>query len=225
MDKELKKQIISRYGNAISKVYRMLHSNRYSMNGGGNKLKISGVFASNCHFCIRGSNNSVIIEQGLTRMKNCRVIVKGSHCKIVVGRDSNLNNTTLYIENDNGKIYLGRHTTITGQTELAVIEGKCITVGDDCLFSSDITFRVGDSHSILNAVTGERINPSEDIYVANHVWIGHSVKVLKGANIGSNSIVATGAIVTNKHFPAHCVVGGTPAKVLKEGVDWCAERI
>lgn len=186
---------------------------------------MSGVFASHCHFSIHGTGNSVLIEPGLTRMKNCRIIVKGNGCSILIGRDSNLNDVTLYIEDDGGQIKLGKHTTITGKTELAVIEGRSIIVGDDCLFSSDITFRVGDSHSILDNATRKRINPSADITIEDYVWIGHSVKVLKGANIGSNSIVATGSIVTNKHFPAHCVVGGTPAKVLKEGVDWCAERI
>ena len=80
-------------------------------------------------------------------------MVKGNNCRILFGRDSNLNDVTLYIEDDGGRIELGKHTTITGKTELAVIEGKSITIGDDCLFSSDITFRVGDSHSILDMAT------------------------------------------------------------------------
>lgn len=225
MGKETKKQIISRYGKVISKIYRAINNNSYSIGWGGNRISISGVFASHCHFFIHGTDNSVIIEPGLTRMKNCRIIVKGNNCRILIGRDSNLNDVTLYIEDDGGRIELGKHTTITGKTALAVIEGKSITIGDDCLFSSDITFRVGDSHSILDTTTRERINPSADIAVGNHVWIGHSVKVLKGSLIGNHNIIATGAIVTGKHFSDHCVIGGSPAKVLKEGVDWCAERI
>lgn len=224
MEKETKKKIIIRYGKVISKIYRAINNNSYSI-GGGNRISTSGVFASHCHFSIHGRGNSVVIEPGLTRMKNCRIIVKGNNCRILIGRDSNLNDVTLYIEDDGGRIELGKHTTITGKTELAVIEGRNITIGDDCLFSSNITFRVGDSHSILDMATGERINPSADIAVGNHVWIGHSVKVLKGALIGNHNIIATGAIVTGKHFPDHCVIGGTPAKVLKEDVDWCAERI
>ena len=224
MEKETKKKIINRYGKAISKVYRAINNNSYSI-GGGNTIAVSGVFASHCHFSIHGTGNIVIIEPGLTRMKNCRIIVKGNSCRIFIGRDSNLNDVTLYIEDDGGQIELGKHTTITGKTEFAVIEGKSITIGDDCLFSSDITFRVGDSHSILNNDTRERINPSLDISVGNHVWVGHSVKVLKGSKISDNSIIATGAIVTGKQYPEHCIIGGTPAKLIKENVDWCAERI
>ena len=114
--------------------------------------------------------------------------------------------------------------TISGRTDFAVIEGKSIHVGEDCLFSDQIEFRVGDSHSILDAVSKKRINPSMDINIGNHVWIGHDVKILKGANVGNNSIVATGAIVTKNEYPSNVIIGGV-GKILKENVDWCAQRI
>lgn len=174
---------------------------------------------------IVGTNNVVEIEPGLTRLTCCKVTILGSNCHIKIGSKSNLNYCELYIEDDNGKINIGKHVTTTGKTEIAVIEGKTVSIGEDCLFSSDITFRVGDSHSILEKNTGKRINPSKDITIGSHVWIGHSVKVLKGAVVGCNSIIGTGSIVTGKQFPSNSIITGIPAKVVKKGIDWCSERI
>lgn len=45
------------------------------------------------------------------------------------------------------------------------------------------------------------------------VFIGSNVTILNDVRIGSNSIVAAGAVVT-KDVPANSVVGGVPAKVI-----------
>ena len=39
--------------------------------------------------------------------------------------------------------------------------------------------------------------------------------ILPGVTIGSNVVVAAGAVVT-KDVPSNCVVGGVPARVLRE---------
>ena len=49
----------------------------------------------------------------------------------------------------------------------------------------------------------------------DNVWIGDSAIVGKGVKIGKNSIVAAGAVVV-KDVPANVVVGGNPAKIIKE---------
>lgn len=69
--------------------------------------------------------------------------------KYVSWGGGNLVNAHLVIENDKGSIVLKRHVTISGQTEIAVIEGTKVTIGEDCLFSAQINIRTGDSHSIL----------------------------------------------------------------------------
>ena len=73
-------------------------------------------------------------------------------------------------------------------------------------------------------VTGNRINPSKSIKIGNHVWIGNTVLIFKNAIVGDNSIVAGGSVVGGKVFPSNCIVGGNPAKVIKEGVNWERQR-
>ena len=51
--------------------------------------------------------------------------------------------------------------------------------------------------------------------IGNDVWIGGNVTILPGVEIGNNVIIAAGAVVT-KNIPDNCIVGGVPARVIKE---------
>lgn len=57
--------------------------------------------------------------------------------------------------------------------------------------------------------------------MGNHVWIGTRVTLLPGVTVGDGAVIAAGAVVT-KDVPAGALVGGVPAKVLKEHVEWKA---
>ena len=50
--------------------------------------------------------------------------------------------------------------------------------------------------------------------IGNDVWIGANVSIMAGVNIGDGCVIAAGAVVT-KDIPAHSIVGGVPAKVIK----------
>ncbi|MEL6253022.1 MAG: acyltransferase [Bacteroidota bacterium] len=53
------------------------------------------------------------------------------------------------------------------------------------------------------------------IKIGKNCWIGAKVTVLDGVTIGNNCIVAAGAVVT-KSFPSNTIIGGVPAKVIKQ---------
>ena len=53
------------------------------------------------------------------------------------------------------------------------------------------------------------------IHIGNRVWIGAHATILAGVTVGENSIIAAGAVVT-KDVPANTIVGGVPAKIIKE---------
>ena len=56
---------------------------------------------------------------------------------------------------------------------------------------------------------------AKPVTIGNDVWIGANCTILPGVNIGNNVVIAAGAVVT-KDVPDNCVVGGVPAKVIKE---------
>lgn len=55
----------------------------------------------------------------------------------------------------------------------------------------------------------------EPIVIGNGVWIGAEAIICPGVTIGDGAVIAAGAVVT-KDVPAWAVVGGNPAKFIKE---------
>lgn len=185
--------------------------------------KISGGLMTRCRIRVRGKNNEIILAKSAWIHK-CKLTIKGSNCRMVIGDSSTLRQCDLYIEDDGGQILVGDRTAIYGNTHLACIEGKTISIGNDGLISSNVTMRVGDSHSILDW-EGNRINPSADVQIADRVWIGNQVTILKGAQVPEDSVIATGAIVTKQFSQTGTVLGGNPAKIIKENIRWDKKRL
>ena len=53
------------------------------------------------------------------------------------------------------------------------------------------------------------------VIIGDDVWLGRNVLVMPGVKIGKGSIVAAGAVVT-KDVPEYKIVGGVPARILKD---------
>lgn len=205
----------------VSLIYRLFMRNRVR---GRKYLTLSngGTFLRGCKILNYGKNNLVEIGAGC-RMRGCTIRIYGDGNSIKISKDCKFNNLDIWCS-DGSNLLIGHNTHITGQTHIAVIEGTTVTVGERCLFASDITLRTGDSHSILD-LDGKRINASQDIVIGKHVWIGEKVIVLKGAAIGAETIVGAGAIVTGKEYGKNVVLAGTPAREVKKDVTWWHELL
>ncbi len=195
---------------------------KFSYNSGRrNVISIKGINIST-KIQIKGNDNKVIVMGGVV-LKHASIYIGGSDNTILISSNAFLEKSSLHIENNNCIIEIGEGSFI-GPSHLACTEnGSKLQVGSNCMVSSNVNIRTGDSHSILDS-DGNRINYAESVHIGNHVWIGEGAKILKGSSIGENSVVATGAIVTKK-MPAGCLIGGIPAKILKENINWDSKRL
>ncbi len=112
-------------------------------------------------------------------------------------------------------IKVGSNTVINNNF-IAIANNASIEIGESCLFSYKVEIINSDFHNIepdKRHSGGGGI--SKDVIIGNNVWLGSSVKVLKGVTIGDNSVVGAGSIVT-KDVPANTLVAGNPAREIKK---------
>jgi acetyltransferase-like isoleucine patch superfamily enzyme len=103
--------------------------------------------------------------------------------------------------------------------------GKNVFINFDCVFLDLGGITIEDNVLIAPKVSllseGHPVHPNERqslvpgrIHIKANAWIGAGATILPGVTIGENSVVAAGAVVS-KNVPANTVVGGIPAKPIK----------
>lgn len=222
-----KEEIIMRFPRFVQAglaiIARLPFINRKQISGKNNKISGKNNLRFKCKINIKGNNNTITFADW-SRCINTRFVISGNNCHISIGERAYSNEGVFFIEDDNGSIIIGNGTCISGRTHLASIEGCKITIGNDCLFSSGVYIRTGDSHSLLS-MQGERINHSKNVTLKDRIWVGHNATILKGVTIENDSVVGTGTIVTNAISQSNVVICGIPGKIIKSGVKWISERI
>ena len=111
-------------------------------------------------------------------------------------------------------ISIGNNSAFGRFTEFGAAGG--IEIGNDVIAGSYISFH-SENHNFNDSskLIREQGVTSKGIKVGNNVWIGAKVTFLDGSTIGNNCVIAAGAVV-NGVFPDNMVIGGVPAKILKE---------
>lgn len=220
-----RKALVQKYAGAVKflcGLYNLGSRLRVKGKGNGNRLVAPRALLKHVRIRFQGSGNTVRIGD-YSQLKNVEVYIHGNNNVVQIGGWCHLLGTEFCAEDDGNRISIGSGTKILGKTHFAAIESTALTVGENCLFSSDVHFRTGDSHAVLD-MAGRRINPSRDITLGDHVWVGTKTTFLKGAQVGRDSIVGACAVVTGAHPETNCVLAGVPAKVVKRDVNWDVNR-
>ena len=113
-----------------------------------------------------------------------------------------------------GSIKLGRRVSIN---PFCILYGHGgLTIGNDVLIASHCTI-VPANHRFeeLQKPINQQGETRQGITIEDNVWIGSHVTILDGVTIGTGSVIAAGAVVTNNVAP-YSVYGGVPAKLLKQ---------
>ena len=104
--------------------------------------------------------------------------------------------------------------------------GKRVFINSGCKFQDQGGITIGDDvligHNCVIATLNHAMDPDRradmipaPVKIGDKVWIGANVTILQGVAIGEGAVIAAGAVVTKDVAP-RTVVGGIPAKVIKE---------
>ena len=111
-------------------------------------------------------------------------------------------------------IRIGRNGLIS---EFNVLRGQGgITIGDN-VYTAPLVQILAVNH-VYDDPTRPIIEQgitAEGIVIEDDAWIGAGAIILDGVRVGRGAVVAAGAVVS-ADVPAHTVVGGIPARVIKE---------
>ena len=110
-----------------------------------------------------------------------------------------------------GKVTIGDAVLMSPGVRIACSDE--ITIGNSVMMANGVYVTDSDWHGLYDRIA--RNEQRTPVYIADNVWLGDGVKVLKGVSIGKNSVVAAGAIVT-RDIPDNVVAAGNPAKIVKE---------
>jgi acetyltransferase-like isoleucine patch superfamily enzyme len=91
---------------------------------------------------------------------------------------------------------------------------QLVRIGANCNIGSHVVIMDNDFHRIEPERRTES-PPSGPIIIEDNVWIGVRAIVLRGVTVGAGSVIAAGSVVS-KDVPARTLVGGVPAKVIRQ---------
>ena len=119
-----------------------------------------------------------------------------------------------YIEVVNGgKLSIGQGAANVG---LTIMCAKEVTIGNGVRIGRNVSIRDWNGpHVIIN----DHYRNHAPVHIEDHVWLCTGCTIMPGVTVGEGSVVAANATVT-KDVPPHSLVGGSPAKVLKENIEW-----
>ncbi|MEM7127646.1 MAG: acyltransferase [Chloroflexota bacterium] len=132
--------------------------------------------------------------------------------------------------------HVGMGTVIWGTLNLAGLGpvSNRLRVGKDCWINTDCFFELADdviigdrvsigqqvmiltnSHSIGNEERRAGTLRAQHVKVEDGAWLSTRCTVLPGVTVGKGAVVAAGAVVT-RSVPPHVLIGGVPARVIRE---------
>ena len=97
---------------------------------------------------------------------------------------------------------------------LTILDAAQVIIGDYVMIGPNVLISTA-GHPLSPKRRRECIAYAKPISIGDDVWIGGNVSIMAGVEIGSNVVLAAGAVVT-KDIPDNSLVAGVPARVIRE---------
>ena len=172
---------------AIECGVRLSFANRIQL--GRNSYLDRNVYIHACPNGVRIGPNTLVMHGSILHVYNFRDL---PHAGISIGADS----------------LIGEYNVIRGQGGVTI--GDRVYTSPFCqLVAVNHVFDDPDRPFVEQGIT------AEGIVIEDDVWIGSGAIITDGVRVGRGAVVSAGAVVTRDVAP-HTVVGGVPARLLRE---------
>lgn len=99
-----------------------------------------------------------------------------------------------------------------------LISETLLSIGENVLIAGHCYLIAGGNHGLDRTdipILEQPLIEKGGIDIKEHCWLGANVTVLDGVTIGRDSVAAAGSVVT-RPVPEYHIVGGVPAKILRD---------
>lgn len=166
------------------------------------------LFRYRCETVGRG----LILEGAVPQFMGDGRIVVGDNCTVGTRNTWDVG----FAASERAELIIGDRVSINYQTTISV--ATQVRIGDDTMIAGNVQIYDNMSHPLSPSrrrrhepITLDEASP---ITIGPNVWIGNSAIIMRGVNIGENSVVAAGSIVT-RDVPPDTLVAGVPARVIR----------
>ena len=109
------------------------------------------------------------------------------------------------------RVHIGKNVMIMNNCLMMARGG--ITIDDGAMIAANAQL-ISNNHDLYD----RQILLCKPVHICENVWIGAGATILPGVTVGKNAVVAAGAVVTKDVAP-NTIVGGNPAKFIKNIVE------
>src|SRR5699024_11494468 len=109
-------------------------------------------------------------------------------------------------------IYVGEN--FYANVDCVMLDVCEIRIGVNCMLAPGVHIYTA-THPLHPVERNAGKEFGKPVTIGNNVWIGGRAVINPGVTVGDNAVIASGAVVT-KDVPANVVVGGNPARVIRE---------
>jgi len=163
--------------------------------------------------CIFRHPSKLQIGDNVTIDDLCLIDARGTGQKGIVLQDNAIINRSTTIQSKSGDIEIGKSAAIGANSSLVSWDG--IKIGDGVSIAAGCYISAGDydTSDLSTPVIEQEAITKGPIIIEDNVWIATRVTILDGVQIGRDSIIYAGSVVT-ENIPERSIVHGNPAKVI-----------
>jgi acetyltransferase-like isoleucine patch superfamily enzyme len=206
----------------LVRLFNWWHGTRVRSSGPDHRLALGNARLRDTLIELEGSGAQLVLGPDV-RLFGCHLHLRGHQPRLELGPRVCLRDVRIVVEDDGSTLLIGEGTSMTGAI-LQAKEGGRVEFGPDCMVGAGVEVSNSDSHSLLDASTGARLNPARDIRIGDHVWLGSGAWIAKGVTIGPHAVIGARSRVHGQ-IPTGALALGSPATVKRLGVTWSRDRL